>query len=85
MAGLTVSIVSREVSQCIRAVKFHWLHQVTCRASPEGLPATGSKTDSDMCRVALYRAGSGAQAERSVLPEHISTSIQQRMLDHIIL
>lgn len=33
-------------------------HQVTCRASPEGLPVIGSKTYLDMCEVALYGAGS---------------------------
>lgn len=69
--GLTVPVVSREVAHCITTVKSHW---VTSRASPEGLPDTGSKTDTDICGVALYRAGSSAQAKGSVLPEHTSTS-----------
>lgn len=48
-------------------------HEVTCRASPEGLPVTGSKTDSDMCEVALYGAESSSQGEGSIHSEHTAT------------
>lgn len=59
MAGLTASVVSSESAEKW-ASRSKIPHQVTYRASPEGLPVIVSKTDSDMCGVALYRAGSAA-------------------------
>lgn len=63
------------VSQLGNKLVFHHsqIPQVTCRASPEGLPVIGA--DSDMCRFALHRAEGGEQAKGSFLWVYVSNSI----------
>lgn len=52
MAGLTVAAFQQRKASLYCQSKV--THQVTCRASPEGLPVIGSKTYLDMCEVSLY-------------------------------